>query len=516
MSAALSPDDGIRGHTHCDLRWDGRCLELALMAGTSGEIAIDLDGCHFALAVTEANGVARFELPFSPSGHAHIAVLPRLGRVGPPLLDGPVEICFGQPGRDTTAFTAKPLAPMAMAQHLLPAGSDALQRDVAVIVPVYDAPKLVARCLESVLRYSGAYVRVIVIDDASPDAAVQPLLERYANHPNVEVLSNASNLGFTTTVNRAMRLAAPADVVLLNADAEVGPNWLSGLRRAAYSQADIATVTAVSDNAGAFSVPELEQTNRMPAGWDLAATARALWQEAGLVYPSMPTGNGFCLYIRRAALDAVGLFDEAAFPQGYGEENDFCQRAQAVGFRDIIAGNVYVAHARSQSFGVARREALGLVGMRILRERWPNYDADVARDLHSFERRVLDWRVRRSFADANPQSPPKPRVLWLDDTQVATVKLVDFDVWRLTQDGDTLQLSHDAGESTVASAPFTAALHAALQMYAIELVVESGIPIAEVTMVAARLGIPALRVAGNGTGLAARMHATLVRNGSLR
>ena len=35
------------------------------------------------------------------------------------------------------------------------------------------------------------------------------------------------------------------------------------------------------------------------------------------------------MYLRRAALDEVGLFDAQAFPQGYGEENDWCRRAAA-------------------------------------------------------------------------------------------------------------------------------------------------------------------------------------------
>src|SRR5690606_10762342 len=131
------------------------------------------------------------------------------------------------------------------------------------------------------------------------------------------------NLGFTATVNRGLAEARDADVVLLNADAEVGPEWLAGLRRAAYSADDIGTATAVSDNAGAFSVPELEQANTLPPAWPFEASARALWQQAGLAYPELPTGNGFCMYVRREVLAVIGGFDAVAFPQGYGEENDF-------------------------------------------------------------------------------------------------------------------------------------------------------------------------------------------------
>jgi hypothetical protein len=65
--------------------------------------------------------------------------------------------------------------------------------------------------------------------------------------------------------------------------------------------------------------------------------------------------------------------------------------------RHLVAGNVYVRHARSSSFGHDRRARLGEAGMAVLRERWPSYERDVASSLFSFERRVLDWRVRRIF-----------------------------------------------------------------------------------------------------------------------
>jgi hypothetical protein len=43
--------------------------------------------------------------------------------------------------------------------------------------------------------------------------------------------------------------------------------------------------------------------------------------------------------------------------------------------------------------------------MEVLRERWPNYENDVAATLYSYERRVLDWRVRRIFATADGRTP---------------------------------------------------------------------------------------------------------------
>lgn len=392
-----------------DFEWSGSELIVRVDAARGvARVALDLDGSFFSEFPVDAQGVARFAFAFPPVARGELNALVRDGRDGSPLVDAPFAIRFGERG----THAAREASALGHIGAHVPFGVDCATDEVAIVVPVYGAPVLVERCLDSLLAHTTGRARLIVIDDASPDAEIAPLLARYASRANIGVLRNERNRGFTATANRGIAEAGRADVVLLNADTEVGPNWLTGLRRAAASAADVATVTAVSDNAGAFSVPELERENAMPARWPFDDTARALWHDAGHAYPALPTGNGFCMYIRRAVIDAVGVLDEAAFPQGYGEENDFCQRASARGLRHLIAGDVYVHHARSASFGHERRAALGAAGMVVLRERWPNYEADVAAMLHSYERRVLDWRVRRIFANANA---PAMRVLAIDE-----------------------------------------------------------------------------------------------------
>ena len=412
--------------------WDGHTLTLVFDGDPGRACALDLDGCFFSEQPVDAHGRATFAFAFPPSGNAGFDALPRLGRDGPVLLERPVHLQWGKAGcRSATPAAASSLAVLAAAQ-LVPFGIDVAAPEVAIVVPVYNAPHLVERCLEALLEHTLGRARLIVIDDASPDPAIATLLARYAPLERIRVLRNDSNQGFTATANRGIAEAGEADVVLLNADAEVGPNWLAGLRRAAYSSDDIGTATAVSDHAGAFSVPELERANALPPNWSFADSARALWQQAGLAYPALPTGNGFCLYIRRAVLDAVGALDEAAFPQGYGEENDFCQRAAQAGFRHLIAGNVLVRHAGSASFGDERRLALGRAGMAVLRERWPDYEREVGAQLFSFERRVLDWRVRRVLQHAADTSPARPRLLWVGANAPTWT---DAEVWTLRANG---------------------------------------------------------------------------------
>lgn len=478
------------------LEWDGRSLRFACTPGALATIAFDLDGSHLAEVAVDADGRATYGFEFAPAQQDGFDLLPRAGRDGVALTAAPLRIAFGKAGTTAGQGTAPTLAALEAAQ-LVPFGRN-VATPVAVVVPVHDAPLLVDACLAAARAHTPPDVTLIVIDDASNDAAIAPLLERHAVDPRVRVLRNERNLGFTATANRGIREAGRADVVLLNADTEVGPQWLAGLRRAACSDADVATATAVSDNAGAFSVPELERANDVPAGWSTVQSARALWQHAGLAYPALPTGNGFCLYMRRTALDAVGALDEIGFPQGYGEENDFCQRASSRGLRHLVAGNVFVRHARSASFGEARRRALGEAGMAVLRERWPHYEAEVGRMLHAFARCVLDWRVRRIHALARAGAAPRQRLLWVGSGAPAWR---DAEVWNLRANGTRNELVHD-GRVIAANIwraddpePSYHALWDWLQRHAIEalLVTERRDSVAEI--LCGLLAIPVLHIA---------------------
>jgi hypothetical protein len=78
------------------------------------------------------------------------------------------------------------------------------------------------------------------------------------------------------------------------------------------------------------------------------------------------------MYIRRACLAAVGLFDAERFGRGYGEENDFCMRAAGRGWRHILAGDVYVYHAGGASFA-GEQGPLQSAAMAALLDHFPDY-----------------------------------------------------------------------------------------------------------------------------------------------
>ena len=108
-----------------------------------------------------------------------------------------------------------------------------------VVVPIYNAPTDVRACVTSVLAHLRPDVRLMLIDDASPDPAIAEYfaeLEQLA-HPQVLLLRNEQNLGFTGTANRGMQLSR-ANVVLLNSDTIVSRGWLDALMHCAATDPD--------------------------------------------------------------------------------------------------------------------------------------------------------------------------------------------------------------------------------------------------------------------------------------
>jgi GT2 family glycosyltransferase len=206
---------------------------------------------------------------------------------------------------------------------------------VDIVVPVYNAPDDVRRCVESVLAHDHRNCRITLIDDASIDPGISAYFDelRARALPEVELLVNERNLGFTGTANRGMTRSR-ADVVLLNSDTIVTAGWLEALRRCAGSDSRIGTITPFSNNAEICSFPRFCVDNPWRLGDDPEPVRAALVRAAVPSYPDLPTGVGFCMFVRRALIDAIGAFD-MAFGLGYGEENDFCLRAARAGWRNV-------------------------------------------------------------------------------------------------------------------------------------------------------------------------------------
>ncbi len=254
---------------------------------------------------------------------------------------------------------------------------------VDVVVPVHGGGDVTLACIEAALAGLPRWARLVVVDDASPDAELGVALDRLAGARRIRLVRLTENRGFPGAVNAGLAQAALAqaaltqaggrDVVLLNSDTLVPPGWLARLRAAAYADAATGSATPLSNDATIVSYPDPDGGPAPDLEGTVALDAMAQQANAGQV-AVLPVGVGFCLYLRRDCLDDVGAFREDLFAQGYGEENDWCLRARHRGWRHVAALDVFVAHVGGASFGGAKAHLARRNGA-ILERLHPGYDA---------------------------------------------------------------------------------------------------------------------------------------------
>jgi GT2 family glycosyltransferase len=324
-------------------------------------------------------------------------------------------------GRQTT-FATQAHAPVARIV-------DGRRVKTTVIVPIFNACAEARACIQSIRRHTrlGQANHLLLIDDASTDPAVRELFVELTGIPGIRTVQNPVNVGYTRTINKGCELAGTDDVLLLNSDTIVGPHWLRNLKIAAYRTDRTGTVTAVSNNAGAFSVPE-PGTNALPEGVDVEDVSRLI---AGCRFDTpfeVPTGNGFCFYIKRALLDDVGLFDEDNFPVGYGEENEFCMRALEAGWCHRVDPATYVGHVRSASFG-DRKQELADAGLQRVRQIHPEYAGAVRSIVTSDSFNIVRDRIARRLKQwSQAQGKPRPRIMYVISTRVGGTPQTNADL----------------------------------------------------------------------------------------
>lgn len=247
-----------------------------------------------------------------------------------------------------------------------PASSSKDHGPVDIIVCVHNALDDVKKCLDSVIQNTHYNYRILLVNDGS-DAETTDFLRRFSRqHQHCNLLENKEPLRYTYAANQGMRHSVAPIVVMLNSDTVVPTNWLKRMMETLFSAPNIGMTGPLSNAASWQSVPNIFDdsgdwaVNYLPDNHDLESFAKLIHRISEKEFPRVDFLNGFCLAIKREVITAIGYFDEVTFPQGYGEENDYCLRARDAGFELAVADHAYVYHAKSRSYQHAERQKLSL------------------------------------------------------------------------------------------------------------------------------------------------------------
>jgi len=242
-----------------------------------------------------------------------------------------------------------------------------------VVVCIHNGHKDVDDCLLSLTKNwnSDLLQRLILVDDQS-DKEMEKMLSSYGERFSyVTVIRTEERSFYTKAANLGLKSSTAKYRTLLNSDTIVTNGWEERIQAVFATSEYVGVVGPLSNAASTQSVPFVKSTkdqtaiNSLPEGVSVEEFGSFV-REVGASVPTpfVPLVHGFCLTVRDSLLAEIGYFDELSFPRGYGEENDFCFRAEDAGFLLAVAVDVFIFHAKSKSYTSSDRTNFMHAGMK--------------------------------------------------------------------------------------------------------------------------------------------------------
>jgi len=245
-------------------------------------------------------------------------------------------------------LTLEDIVQMEAEQFILLAGKPAPRKIrkepplVSIIILTCNQLDYTRLCVESVLKHTRQPYELIMVDNGSVDGTPGYLQDI----PGARIIGNQTNCGFAAGCNQGLAAAQGDYVVFLNNDVVVTEGWLENLLKWPEQYPAVGLVGPRTNYAVGLQKEEKVGYRELQG---LAEFAREYLREhlnQGLEVDRLV---GFCLLVKKDVIRKIGGFD-ARFGAGNFEDDDYCLRARAAGFKLIMAGDVYVHHFGSRTF----------------------------------------------------------------------------------------------------------------------------------------------------------------------
>lgn len=278
-----------------------------------------------------------------------------------------------------------------------------ISKPIDIIIPVYNGFEFLDKLFLSIKENTSLPYRLLISDDKSPDERVVPFIENFiAENPNINItfIKNIENQGFLKTVNLLSKYVEN-HMVLLNTDTEVPKFWLERLMYPIFKDRNIASTTPFTNSGTICSFPNYLIDNKDIYNNLALEQVDSIFQlvDVEKTMLEVPTGVGFCMGVNFDVVKEIGMFDEI-YGKGYGEENDWCQRAINAGYKNIHITNLFVYHKHGGSFLSEDKIRYINEHYQILLNKFPSYDDQIQstikdnalEGLRSLVRCIIDFK----------------------------------------------------------------------------------------------------------------------------
>jgi N-acetylglucosaminyl-diphospho-decaprenol L-rhamnosyltransferase len=213
------------------------------------------------------------------------------------------------------------------------------------LIVTYNSASEIADLLNDLRAYAPGS-KIVVIDNASKDETVDVVQEFF---PQVQLVQNATNVGYARAVNQGFALCDTEYVLLLNPDIRIASHQLFAEMEKCLKHSRWIAVVAPLQFKVEKDKPYLNFTWSYST-WKALQMYVSFLVQGKLLFrdPIQVTFlNAGCLFIRRSAFELVGRLNEKYFM--YGEEPDLFLKFRRYGFESYLLPLVAVTHYRERS-----------------------------------------------------------------------------------------------------------------------------------------------------------------------
>jgi N-acetylglucosaminyl-diphospho-decaprenol L-rhamnosyltransferase len=226
----------------------------------------------------------------------------------------------------------------------------------AAVVVNFEPGPLLTECVRSVLADTSAgEVELVVVDNGSHDGSIETLQTAF---PEVHVISSPGNVGYARAANLGIAATRAPVVAVLNPDLTMEPGTAKAMRACFDDEPRLGAAGPRIRNVDGSDYPSARKSPSVPVAvghglfglWWPANPFTARYRELD-ADPAQPRSvdwvSGAAIWLRRAALDAVGGWDERYFM--YMEDLDLCRRIRGAGFEVAYEPAGGVIHVQGAS-----------------------------------------------------------------------------------------------------------------------------------------------------------------------
>ncbi len=212
----------------------------------------------------------------------------------------------------------------------------------SIIILTYNELKYTQLCIESIRKFTPKdKYELIVVDNHSIDETIQWLREQQ----DIKLILNNENYGVAKGYNQGINISKGENILLLNNDVIVTPNWLYNLDTALWSKSEVGAVGCLSNyvsNRQKIHVNYQDITSML----DFAKNFNV---QDSRKYELRDKLIGFCFLVKREVVEKVGLLDEQFFPGNF-EDDDYCMRISKANYKCVLCKDTFVHHFGSIYF----------------------------------------------------------------------------------------------------------------------------------------------------------------------